>query len=97
MLGLLLREAEDKMLVFMLDETTKLDGVADDDAIAHWTNALKLIADDATKEVGFIMSGSYVDPDDMAEPLRDQQVMSRFGHSNYVALRNMDEEGTWNS
>jgi hypothetical protein len=94
MLGRLAREVEDSMLVFMLDEATKLDAVGDDDAVAHWTNAFKLLADDSTKEVGMVISASWIDTNDMAEPLQDPQVMSRFGRDNYVRLSNLDEEQT---
>ena len=45
----------------------------------HWTNAFKVLADQQTKEVGFVVSGSWVDQDEMAFPLQDLQVFSRFG------------------
>jgi Cdc6-like AAA superfamily ATPase len=94
MLGRLAREVEDSMLVFMLDEATKLDAVTDSDSIAHWTNAFKLLADDNTKEVGIVVSISVVDLDEIAEPLHDPQVISRFNRSNYVRLSNLSEEET---
>lgn len=94
MLGRFAREIEDAMLVFMLDEATKLDGVKDDDSVAHWTNAFKLLADDNNKEVGIIVSISVVDLDDLAVPLHEEQVMSRFGHSNYIRLNNLSEDET---
>jgi len=94
MLGRLCQAAEEKLLVFMLDEATKLMFVSNADAINHWMNAFKLIADSQSKEVGFIVSGSWVDPDDMAMPLQDPQVMSRFGESNYIRLTNLDEQST---
>jgi hypothetical protein len=94
MFGVLSREAENKLLVLMLDEATKLDYIANPDANNHWLNAFKLIADSQTKEIGFIVSGSWVDPDDMAQPLRDQQVVTRFGESNYIRLNNLDETET---
>jgi Cdc6-like AAA superfamily ATPase len=94
MFGRLCREAEEKLLVLMLDEATKLAYVSNADAINHWINAFKLIADSQTKEVGFIVSGSWIDPDDMAIPLQEEQVFSRFGESNYIRLSNLDEEAT---
>lgn len=94
MLGKLAREIDDAMLVFMLDEATKLESVKDSDSLAHWTNAFKLLADDSTKEVGLIVSISVVDQNDIAEPLHDPQVMSRFGQSNYIRLSNLSEEET---
>ena len=94
MLGRLAREIEDAMLVFMLDEATKLDGVSDDDAIAHWINALKLLADDSSKDVGIVISASWIDTNDMAEPLQNPQIISRFGTGNYVRLNNLGEEET---
>jgi Cdc6-like AAA superfamily ATPase len=94
MFGRLAREVEDSMLVFMLDEATKLDAVKDDDSIAHWTNAFKLLGDDNTKEVGIVISISVIDLDDIAAPLHDPQVLSRFGRSNYVQLTNLSEEET---
>ncbi len=92
--GRLAQEVEDKLLVFMLDEATKLNYVSNSDAVNHWTNAMKLLADQQTKEVGFIVSGSWVDPDDMALPLQDQQVVSRFGEPNYILLHRLDEDDT---
>lgn len=93
-LGRLVRESEDAMLVFMLDEATKLDAVQDSDSIAHWTNAFKLLSDDSNKEVGLIISISVIDLDDIAEPLHNPQVVSRFGQSNYVRLSNLSEAET---
>ncbi len=82
MMGRLCSEVEDEMLVFMLDEATKLDSVSNIDAINHWVNAFKSLADMQSKEMGFIVSGSWVDPDDMALPLNDPQVVTRFGEKN---------------
>jgi Cdc6-like AAA superfamily ATPase len=92
MFGKIAREVDNAMVVLMLDEATKLDGVKDDDSEAHWTNAFKLLADDNNKDVGIIVSISVIDLNDLAEPLHDQQVMSRFGHSNYVRLNNLSED-----
>jgi hypothetical protein len=44
------------------------------------------LADDQTKEVGFIVSGSWNDPDEMALPLQEQQVRSRFTIPNRGAI-----------
>ena len=76
MFGRLCGETEQKLLVLMLDEATKLGYVSNSDSVNHWINAFKLIADSQTKEIGFIVSGSWIDPDDMALPLQDQQVAS---------------------
>jgi hypothetical protein len=94
MLGRLSLEADEKLLVLMLDEATKLGYVSNNDAVNHWINAFKTLADPLTKEVGFIISGSWIDPDEMALPLQDQQVFTRFGESNYIRLHNLDEEDT---
>ncbi len=94
MFGALCEEIEKKLLVFMLDEATKLEYITNQDSINHWLNAFKLIADSQTKEIGFIVSGSWVDTDDMALPLQNQQVMSRFGSTNYIPLHNLDSEDT---
>ena len=91
MFGRLCREVEQRLLVFMLDEATMLDAVSNQDAVNHWQNALKLIADPQTKEFGFIISGSWIDPDDMAIPLQNQQVVSRFGEEHYILLTNLGE------
>lgn len=92
--GRLSQEVDGKLLVFMLDEATKLDRVTNPDAVAHWTNALKLLADQKSKEVGFVLSGSWIDPNEMALPLQDQQVMTRFGEPNYIQLVSLDEAET---
>lgn len=94
MLGNLSQEVDGKMLVLMVDEATKLADVTNADAINHWTNALKLLADSANKEVGLIVSGSWIDPDDSPVPLQDEQVSGRFGESHYIRLHNLDEEDT---
>ena len=94
MFGRLASEIDEKLLVFMLDEATKLGYVSNQDAINHWTNAFKSLADQQTKEVGFIVSGSWVEADDMALPLLDEQVASRFGQPNYIPLHRLDEEDT---
>ncbi len=92
MFGRLCREVEDKVLVLMLDEATKLEAVTKQDAMNHWVNAFKLIADPQTKEIGFIVSGSWLDQDEMAIPLQDQQIASRFGEANYIMLPNLGED-----
>lgn len=94
MFGRFAQEVDGKLLVFMLDEATKLGYVTNPDAVNHWLNAFKLLAEKETKEVGFVVSGSWVDPDDMALPLQDQQVVTRFGEPNYIALQRLDEEDT---
>lgn len=94
MLGRLAWEVDGSMLVFMLDEATKLHNVKDDDANFHWTNAFKLLADDSNKEVGLIVSISVIDLNDLADPLHDQQVMTRIGQSDYVRLDNLNEDET---
>lgn len=94
MLGRLCEEIEEQMLIFMLDEARKLDYATKPDATNHWLNAIKLISDPQTKELGFIVSGSWVDPDEMAPPLSDQQVLTRFGEQNVIPLPNLDEDET---
>jgi Cdc6-like AAA superfamily ATPase len=91
-LGRLSLDMDKKMLVFMLDEATKLGNVSNADAINHWLSAFKSLADSQTKEVGIIVSGAWIEPDDMPLPLQDQQVMTRFGSSNYIPLHPLDGE-----
>lgn len=90
-LGHLCRVVEDKMLVYMLDEAAKLGYVTNPDAVNHWLNAFKLLADQQEKDVGLIVSGSWTDIDLMPFPLQDQQVVSRFGEPNYIPLHNLDD------
>jgi Cdc6-like AAA superfamily ATPase len=94
MFGRICSEVEQKLLVFMLDEATKLEYVSNQDAVNHWLNAFKLLADQQTKEVGFIVSGSWINSDDMAIPLANEQVVTRFGDPNYIPLHRLDEEST---
>lgn len=94
MLGRLSLEADEKLLVFMLDEATKLYYVTNNDANNHWVNAFKTLSDPLTKEIGFIISGSWTDTDDMAIPLQDPQITTRFGEQNYIPLHNLDEDET---
>jgi hypothetical protein len=91
MFGRLCREIEMNVLILMLDEARKLSSISNQDAVNHWVNAFKLLADDQTKEIGFIVSGLWVEPDDMALPLQDAQVLSRFGEQNYIRLHNLGE------
>jgi hypothetical protein len=78
------------MLVLMLDEATKLKNVTGD-AVAHWVNAFKILADDLTKETGFIVSISLPDIEDFPDPLKDQQIISRFGREHYIDLPDFQE------
>jgi hypothetical protein len=94
MFGRLCKEVDGKVLVFMLDEATKLSWVTNQDAVNHWMNAFKVLADSQTKEIGLIVSASWTDIDDMAAPLEDLQVISRFGEGNYVKLSMLDEDAT---
>jgi Cdc6-like AAA superfamily ATPase len=92
MLGRLSKDVDGKTLVLMLDEATKLESVTNGDAIAHWINSFKILSDKLTKEVGFIVSASFRDPDDMPEPLSNAQIRSRFGDKHYIQLRNFGSE-----
>jgi Cdc6-like AAA superfamily ATPase len=94
MLGRLSRDVDGKTLVLMLDEATKLKSVSNGDAIAHWVNAFKILSDKLTKEVGFIVSASFRDPDDMPDPLADAQIRSRFGDKHYIQLQNFGPDET---
>jgi Cdc6-like AAA superfamily ATPase len=94
MLGRLSTEIDDKQLIFMLDEATKLVNVTAGDSINHWLNAFKILSDNLTKEVGFIISASFRETDDMPNMLADPQVMTRFGESHYIQLLNFGEEET---
>jgi Cdc6-like AAA superfamily ATPase len=94
MLGKLSEDIDGKLLVFMLDEATKLANVTAGDSINHWLNAFKILSDNQTKEVGFIVSASFRDPDDMPNALADQQVRTRFGDSHYIQLLNFGSEET---
>lgn len=91
-LGRLSLEMDKKMLVFMLDEATRLGNVSNADAITHWQSAFKALADSQTKEVGVIVAGGWIEPDDMPLPLQDQMVMTRFGSGNYIPLHPLDRE-----
>ena len=91
MLGRLSQQVDQKMLVFMVDEATKLGYVTNADSVNHWINALKLLSDPGNKEVGLIISGSWIDPDDSPLPLQDEQVAGRFGEAHYLRLHNLDE------
>ena len=88
MLGRLSRDIDDKVLVLLLDEATKLTAVTNGDGIAHWVNAFKILADRQTKEVGFIVSASFRDPDDMPDALSQEQIRNRFGTDHYILLQN---------
>jgi hypothetical protein len=93
-MGHLCRVVEERLLVYMLDEATKLGYVTNADSVNHWLNALKLLADQQEKDVGLIISGSWTDMDLMPFPLQDLQVVSRFGEPNYIPLHPLDEAGT---
>lgn len=88
MLGRLSRDVDDKVLVLMLDEATKLTSVTSGDAVSHWVNAFKILADRLTKEIGFIVSASFRDPDEMPDALSQEQVRNRFGRDHYIMLLN---------
>jgi Cdc6-like AAA superfamily ATPase len=82
--GRLAKEIDGRMLVLMLDEATKLKNVTNADAIAHWVNAFKILADSLTKEAGFIVSISIPSIEDFPDPLSDRQVIGRFGEQHYI-------------
>jgi hypothetical protein len=92
MLGTLSSDIEGKLLVLMLDEATKLTDVTNPDAVAHWRNAFKLLSGHDAKEVGFIISATFLYPDDMPKMLADQQIRTRFGPEHYILLSNFGAE-----
>jgi Cdc6-like AAA superfamily ATPase len=91
-LGALSQDIDGSILILMLDEAAKLNSVSNADAVAHWLNAFKILADKQTKEVGLIVSASFQDVDSMPAPLQDMQVRSRFGESHYIELHNFERE-----
>ncbi len=94
MLGRLSQEIDEKILILMLDEATKLVSVSHGDAIHHWLNSFKILSDDLTKEVGLIVSASFRDPDEMPQMLADAQIRSRIGDQHYIQLQNFGPEET---
>jgi Cdc6-like AAA superfamily ATPase len=94
--GRLTKVIEGRMLVLMLDEATKLQNVTNGDAISHWVNAFKILSDARTKETGLVISISIPDIDEFPDPLRDQQVVTRFGREHYIALHDFQEEDVQN-
>ena len=85
-LGMLCWDIEDRRLVFMLDECTKILEVSNADAMSHWRNAFKILSDTQNKDVGIVISISENDPDNFPDALADQQIRSRFGEANYIRL-----------
>jgi Cdc6-like AAA superfamily ATPase len=90
--GRLSQEIDGRMLVLMLDEATKVKNVTNGDALAHWKNALKILADDLTRDAGLIASISIPNVDEFPDPFRDQEVVTRFSEEHYVDLPNFQEE-----
>jgi hypothetical protein len=86
MLGRLSRDVDNNLLVLMLDEVARLNYVSNADAVNHWLNAFKLMADDQNKEIGLIVSISCNDINEMPLPFQDLQVQTRFGEANYIRL-----------
>lgn len=84
MIGLIVGEIEDKVLILFLDEAEKLKDVTD--GIPHWTASLRHLADVQNRQVGFIIAASFRDLDDGPEALVDQQVRTRIGETNYLQL-----------
>lgn len=86
MLGRLSLDIDKKVLVLMIDEAAKLNDVTNGDSIGHWRNAFKLLADKGTRELGVVISASFVDVDDMPKMLADEQIRSRFSPDHYIQL-----------
>jgi Cdc6-like AAA superfamily ATPase len=78
------RELEGKVLLVLIDEVEKLERVKDDDAIDHWTQALKDLASPGNESVGIILAASLRSQEDLDKlsPLSDDQVRSRFGYDD---------------
>jgi Cdc6-like AAA superfamily ATPase len=92
MLGRLSIEIDDRVLILMIDEAAKLNDVGSGDAQAHWRNAFKILADRLTKELGFIISISVKDVEDMPNMLLDEQIRTRFGSDHYIQLNSFGPE-----
>jgi Cdc6-like AAA superfamily ATPase len=90
--GRLAQEIDGRMLVLMLDEATKLKDVSDDYAEGHWKNAFKILAEPGMKDAGLVVSISMPNIDDFPDPLRDQQIITRFGPQNYILLPDFHQE-----
>ncbi|MDG6923724.1 MAG: hypothetical protein JRN67_10585 [Nitrososphaerota archaeon] len=91
------RELEGKVLLVLIDEVEKLERVKDDDAIDHWTQALKDLASPGNESVGIILAASLRSQEDLDKlsPLSDDQVRSRFGYDDgYVEMPNFQSNDT---
>jgi Cdc6-like AAA superfamily ATPase len=84
MIGLIVKEIEDRVLILFLDEAEKLKDVTD--GIPHWTASLRHLADVQNRQVGFIIAASFRDLDDGPDALIEQNVRSRIGEKNYLQL-----------
>jgi Cdc6-like AAA superfamily ATPase len=92
LLGKLSRELDDQMLIVFLDEADKLRAIEDPDAVSHWLNAMRILSDPLTKEIGLIVAASFRDRNEFPPPLTDGQVLSRIGESNYIELPTFTED-----
>ena len=89
MIGLIVKEIEDRVLILFLDEAEKLKDVTD--GIPHWTASLRHLADVQERQIGFILAASFRDLNDGPEALVDQQVQTRIGPTNYLQLPDFQE------
>jgi len=91
-IGHLYKAVDDKQLIFIADEATKLEAVeADDVTNAHWENTNKLIFDDANTYFGFIYTYSASSTGAITRSLSAPQIENRLGSRNLIHLSSLSE------
>lgn len=89
-LGHLVEKVDEKHLIIIADEATKLEAVSGDEATeAHWISANKLIYDDNNTHFGFIYTLSARAPSEFPEVLLTPQILNRLGKGNLIELLNL--------
>lgn len=82
-LGYLVREVENRQLLFLVDEASKLEAVSDVlEVERHWVNVNKMIFDQENKYFGFVYTVSGK-ADELPGALFEPQIQNRLGKRVY--------------
>jgi hypothetical protein len=84
--GKLIRQLEDRKIVYLVDEAEELDHVTNPDAAASFQWALRQLADNDNKNIGFVFAARAVGGEELPLILASEAIKSRIGENNIIDI-----------
>lgn len=91
-LAALIRSVSNERLVFLIDEAELLDGIKAPEAVDSFREAIRLLSEEASSNVGFVIAAlrPFEDESPSFLILKGGSVSTRLGEKNYVEIPQME-------